>query len=94
MPASAFAAAIDTLFARSYLGIDDVYRASGANPGTMLRVIVRQPDRTPPTYPCELLTAVVGESAASTACLVLRIERLLLCHQLVKPGALALLGLS
>jgi hypothetical protein len=45
MAASAFAAAIDTLFADPNLGTDAVFRAGGADPGMPVRVIVRQPDR-------------------------------------------------
>ena len=42
---TAFAAAIDVLFADPNLGIDAVYRAGGADPGAPVRAIVRQPDR-------------------------------------------------
>jgi hypothetical protein len=45
MVMTAFAAAIDVLFADPNLGTDAVYRASDADPGTMIRVIIRQPDR-------------------------------------------------
>ena len=42
---TAFAAAIDLLFADPNLGIDAVYRAGGADPGFPVRVILRRPDR-------------------------------------------------
>ena len=42
---SAFADAVDALFADPNLGLDAIYRPGGANPGTMIRAIVRQPDR-------------------------------------------------
>ena len=42
---TAFAAAIDVLFADPNLGIDAVYRAGGADPGMPVRVILRRPDR-------------------------------------------------
>ena len=42
---TAFAAAIDVLFADLNLGIDAVYRAGGADPGMPVRVILRRPDR-------------------------------------------------
>src|SRR5512134_3667098 len=45
MAASAFAAAIDALFADPNLGVNAIYRAAGADPGTMIRAIIRQPDR-------------------------------------------------
>jgi hypothetical protein len=41
----AFTDAIDTLFADPNLGVDAIYRTGGADPGTTLRAIVRQPDR-------------------------------------------------
>ena len=41
----AFTAAIDALFADPNIATDAVYRAGGADPGTMIRAIVRQPDR-------------------------------------------------
>jgi hypothetical protein len=42
---SAFAAAIDALFADPNLALDGVYRAGGADPGLPVRVILRRPDR-------------------------------------------------
>ena len=42
---TAFAAAIDVLFADRNLAVDIVYRADGADPGVPVRAIVRQPDR-------------------------------------------------
>lgn len=42
---SAFTEAIDALFADANLGIDAVYRATGADPGVPMRVILRRPDR-------------------------------------------------
>jgi hypothetical protein len=45
MAASAFTAAIDTLFADPNLGVDAIYRAGGAGEAITLRAIVRQPDR-------------------------------------------------
>ena len=42
---TAFAAALDMLFADPNLGVDAVYRAGGVGPGVPIRVIVRQPDR-------------------------------------------------
>jgi hypothetical protein len=42
---TAFASAIDTLFADPNLGLDAVYRAGGADPGVPVRVILRRPDR-------------------------------------------------
>jgi hypothetical protein len=45
MVMTAFAAAIDALFADRNLGMNAIYRAGGADPGTTLRAIVRQPDR-------------------------------------------------
>lgn len=41
---SAFAAAIDALFADPNLALDGVYRAAGA-PGVPVRVILRRPDQ-------------------------------------------------
>ena len=41
----AFTAATDTLFADPNFGVDATYRAGGADPGTMIKAIVRQPDR-------------------------------------------------
>jgi hypothetical protein len=41
---TAFAAAIEALFADPNLGIDAVYRMGGANPGVPVRVILRRPD--------------------------------------------------
>ena len=43
--ASAFAAAIDALFADPNLAVEALYRAGGADPGIPVRVIVRRPDR-------------------------------------------------
>ena len=43
--ASAFATAIDVLFADPNLAVAAIYRAGGVDPGTPVRVIVRQPDR-------------------------------------------------
>ena len=45
MAASAFATAIDVLFADPNLGVDAIYRAGGVGHGTTLRTIIRQPDR-------------------------------------------------
>ena len=45
MAASAFAAAIDVLFADPNLGVNAIYRADGETPATMIRAIIRQPDR-------------------------------------------------
>ena len=42
---TAFAAAIDVLFADPNLAEDAVYRAGGADPGFPVRVILRRPDR-------------------------------------------------
>jgi hypothetical protein len=43
---NALAIAIDTLFADPNLGVNAIYRAGGgANPGTTVKAIVRQPDR-------------------------------------------------
>jgi hypothetical protein len=42
---TAFAAAVDALFADPNLARDAIYRAAGADPGTPVRVIVRRPDR-------------------------------------------------
>jgi hypothetical protein len=42
---SAFADAVDALFADPNLGTAAVFRAGGADPGMPVRVIVRQPDR-------------------------------------------------
>jgi hypothetical protein len=42
---TAFAAAIDALFADPNLAGDAVYRAAGADPGIAVKVIVRRPDR-------------------------------------------------
>jgi hypothetical protein len=42
---TAFAAAIDALFADPHLALDAIYRAGGADPGAPVRAIVRQPDR-------------------------------------------------
>jgi hypothetical protein len=40
-----FATTIDALFADPNIAIDAVHRASGADPGIPVRVIVRRPDR-------------------------------------------------
>ncbi len=40
-----FAAAFDVLFADPNLGLDAIYRVGGTDPGVLVRVIVRQPDR-------------------------------------------------
>jgi hypothetical protein len=45
MPTSAFAAAINVLFADPNLGVNAVYRAGGSGEAITLRAIVRQPDR-------------------------------------------------
>jgi hypothetical protein len=45
MPAGAFSAVIDALFADRHLALDAVYRAGGADPGVPVRAIVRRPDR-------------------------------------------------
>jgi len=42
---TAFAAAIDALFADPNLALDAVYRVGGADPGIPVRVILRRPDR-------------------------------------------------
>jgi hypothetical protein len=42
---TAFAVAIDALFADPNLGVDAVYRAGGADPGIPVRVILGRPDR-------------------------------------------------
>lgn len=42
---TAFAAAVDVLFADANLARDAVYRAGGADPGVPVKVIVRRPDR-------------------------------------------------
>jgi hypothetical protein len=41
----ALAIAIDVLFADPNLGVDAIYRPGGADPGTIVKAIVRQPDR-------------------------------------------------
>jgi hypothetical protein len=41
----ALAIAIDALFTDPNLGTDAVYRAGDADPGTIVKAIVRQPDR-------------------------------------------------
>jgi hypothetical protein len=41
---TAFAAAIDALFADPNLAVDALYRADGADPSIPVRVIVRRPD--------------------------------------------------
>jgi hypothetical protein len=45
MPESAFAAAINTLFADPNLGVDAIYRTGGSGEAITLRAIIRQPDR-------------------------------------------------
>ena len=45
MVMTAFAAAIDVLFADPNLGTAAVFRAGGTDPGMPVRLIVRQPDR-------------------------------------------------
>ena len=45
MAASAFATAIDVLFADPNLGVNAIHRAGGEAPGTTVKAIVRQPDR-------------------------------------------------
>jgi hypothetical protein len=45
MVMTAFAAAIDILFADPNLGVGAIYRVGGADPGTMIRAIIRRPDR-------------------------------------------------
>jgi hypothetical protein len=42
---SAFANAVDALFADPNIATDAVWRTGGADPGMPVRVIVRQPDR-------------------------------------------------
>jgi hypothetical protein len=42
---TAFAAAIDALFADPNLARDAVYRTGGADPGVLVRLILRRPDR-------------------------------------------------
>jgi hypothetical protein len=42
---TAFAAAIDALFADPNLALDAVYRPGGADPGVPVRIVVRRPDR-------------------------------------------------
>lgn len=61
---SAFAAAIDALFADPNLGTAAVWRAGGANPGMPVRVIVRQPDRI----------GNFGETRIATATLVIDVR--------------------
>jgi hypothetical protein len=64
MIATAFAAAIDALFADPNLGIDAVYRAGGADPGVPVRVILRRPDRID----------VFGETRIATETLVIEVR--------------------
>ena len=45
MVMTAFAAAIDALFADPNLGVNAIYRAGGSGEAITLRAIVRQPDR-------------------------------------------------
>ena len=45
MAASAFATAIDVLFADANLGVNAVYRVGGSGEAITLRAIIRQPDR-------------------------------------------------
>jgi hypothetical protein len=61
---SAFADAVDALFADPNLGTDAVYRADGADPGIPVRVIVRQPDRI----------GDFGETRIATATLVIDVR--------------------
>lgn len=42
---TAFAAAIDALFADPNLALDGVYRPGGADPRVPVRIVVRRPDR-------------------------------------------------
>ena len=42
---NAFTAAIDVLFSDPNLGADAIYRAGSETPATMIRAIIRQPDR-------------------------------------------------
>ena len=42
---SAFADAVDALFADPNLGVDAIYRAGGSGEAITIRAIVRQPDR-------------------------------------------------
>jgi hypothetical protein len=42
---TAFAAAIEALFADPNLAGDAIYRAGGADPGVPVRIVVRRPDR-------------------------------------------------
>jgi hypothetical protein len=61
---SAFADAVDALFADPNLGTDAVWRAGGADPGMPVRVIVRQPDRI----------GNFGETRIATATLVIDVR--------------------
>jgi hypothetical protein len=45
MAASAFAAAIDTLFADPNIATHAAFSAGGVDPAVLVRVIIRQPDR-------------------------------------------------
>jgi hypothetical protein len=72
---TAFAAAIDALFADPNLAGDAVYRAGGAGPGIAVRVIVRRPDRigdfgdtriASETVTLDVRTAEIAEPADDT----------------------------
>src|SRR5512134_1581899 len=64
MAASAFATAIDVLFADPNLSVDVIYRTGGAGPGTIIRAIIRQPDRI----------GDFGETRIATATLVIDVR--------------------
>ena len=64
MAASAFATAIDVLFADPNLGVDVIYRTGGAGPGTIIRAIIRQPDRI----------STFGETRIATATLMIDVR--------------------
>ncbi|MDZ3838712.1 MAG: hypothetical protein U0S49_15190 [Rhodospirillales bacterium] len=57
---SAFAAAIDALFADRNLALDGVYRSDGADPGLPVRVILRRPDRIVEYGDTRILTETVS----------------------------------
>ncbi|MGE5770238.1 MAG: hypothetical protein ACM32G_08120 [Betaproteobacteria bacterium] len=61
---TAFAAAVTALFADPNLGVDVIYRTGGAGPGTIIRAIIRQPDRIG-TY---------GETRIATATLMIDVR--------------------
>ncbi len=69
---TAFAAAIDALFADPNLGLDAVYRAGGADPAVTVRVILRRPDRVGEFGETRIVTETllidvrVSEAAAPT----------------------------